>query len=136
MTINWEEHRMGTGVETVDQQHQEMIYMLNGLLEAGHQGRGREEVGRTMKFLEEYVVKHFAHEEAVMDRHNCPAADENRRAHQAFLAELRLMAGRLEIEGPTLTFVNDLRARIVDWLIEHIMNCDAELKRSVQSEAA
>ena len=65
MAIEWTED-LATGVPEIDAQHKELFSRINRLLEACNQGQGRAEVGKTLAFLEEYVLIHFSTEEKIM----------------------------------------------------------------------
>lgn len=136
MAFEWGERTMGTGVASLDEQHRELIRIVNQLMDAGYNQRGRSEVGQTLEFLGKYVREHFAREEELMDLHNCPVATQNKQAHQAFLVEFDRLARRFEDEGPTQEFIFAVRTRLVDWLIRHISMVDTRLRGCVEAEAA
>lgn len=63
--IDWTED-LSVGVAEIDRQHQELFFQVNQLLEACHQAKGKEAVGKIVGFLENYVVRHSAKEEDYM----------------------------------------------------------------------
>lgn len=129
----WEEP-MKTGDDIVDLQHKELIHRLNLLLHAMHRGQVTQEVESMLEFLDSYIVQHFSHEEALMDRVQCPLASANRKAHAEFLkrfASLRVQVQR----GPdaaSLVAVKMLRD-LSEWLIVHILHIDARMLPYVQA---
>ena len=127
---------MGTGVESVDQEHQELVRMLNQLMEACDQGKAHDEIGKMIAFLGEYAKTHFSNEESIMDTLNCPVAARNKAAHAKFLAEFTEMAKEFEAEGPTLAFVMTVQQKIIRWLMSHIEGCDRQLKECVTTGSA
>ena len=50
---------MATGVGSIDEQHQELIRMINKLHRSCRAGAGKEELQGMMNFLAEYVGTHF-----------------------------------------------------------------------------
>lgn len=136
MAFEWDERIMGTGVPSIDRQHQELLGRMKELFDADFQGKGKEEVRRMLEFLGVYVKEHFAHEEALMAHHGCPAAERNRQAHAAFLKEYVAMTQRYDREGPTSGIVLEVATRLLNWLVSHIQACDTELKACVEREAA
>ena len=52
MAIEWTKD-LETGVALIDEQHKELFDRVNKLLAASSQGRGKEEVGSLLGFLEE-----------------------------------------------------------------------------------
>jgi hemerythrin len=64
MGIPWTDS-LAVGIPEIDQQHQELFLRLERLLR-GIVGGEREEVGRLLEFLGDYVVRHFGAEERWM----------------------------------------------------------------------
>lgn len=126
--ITWQESRMGTGVASIDAQHQELIAMINRLHVACLEQRGQEEIRSMMRFLAEYVQRHFRHEEEIMERHACPSKDRNRAAHQKFLADFSALAERFEADSAATTVLLDLRKLVAEWLTTHICSIDTGLR--------
>jgi hemerythrin len=72
---------LAVGVDQIDRQHQELFARTNGLLSAMAQGKGREEVGKTVSFLESYVGTHFRDEEKLMASHSVPNPEVHKGLH-------------------------------------------------------
>ena len=125
--IKWDEDRMATGVESIDEQHQELIKMINGLHRACLAGAGKEELKRMMGFLAAYVQTHFAHEEGLMAEHRCPSMGANKAAHAQFLQKFGKLNADFEAHGPTTGMLLDLRSLVGDWLARHICTVDTKL---------
>lgn len=64
MILNWD-NSLSVGNDNIDNQHKELFYRLNKLLEAMKEGKGKSEVINTLDFLEVYVIKHFNYEEEI-----------------------------------------------------------------------
>jgi len=129
MPVNWD-LTMATGVAKIDQQHQELIAKLNSLLEAMQKGRGKDEIGKLIAFLGEYVKKHFADEEAEMERVKCPAAVANRIAHQQFIKRFGDIRDRFNKDGTSPKLIIDVQQALLDWFIAHIRSIDTKLALS------
>ena len=56
--ISWDA-RLETKHTKIDEQHKALIQAFNDLHVAMKQGKGKEEVGRTLTFLKDYTVTHF-----------------------------------------------------------------------------
>ena len=69
---------MTTGIDELDQQHQELIRRVNAFAEALSTGAGAGQVAELLDFCLAYAEQHFALEEAHMERLNCPAAQIGR----------------------------------------------------------
>ncbi|HYG23625.1 MAG TPA: bacteriohemerythrin [Verrucomicrobiae bacterium] len=127
--IRWEQDRMTTGVESIDEQHQELIKMINELHRACVAGAGKDELGRMMNFLAAYVQTHFAHEEELMSTHRCPTSAANKAAHLKFLQSFTRLKANFEEHGPTTSMLLDLQSLVGDWLATHICSIDTGLRK-------
>ncbi len=135
-SISWDEAAMNSGVKSVDDQHKELIRMLNNFVEAATSGKGKEELAKMIGFLGDYTKRHFAHEEQMMALHKCPFAAHNKEEHAKFLADFTNLANHFQKEGPTLAFVMEAQTRVMHWLNTHIRGCDAKLRSCVKAKAA
>lgn len=130
MAIAWSE-KYATHVESVDKQHQTIIEEINHLLDLMSQGKARSEIGSVIEFLNEYTKNHFADEERIMAQHNCPAAEENKKQHAIFLAKIAEYKEMLKDEGSSTVVTIDVKKELMDWLINHIVKIDMQLKDCV-----
>jgi hemerythrin len=128
MRIRWNEMLMGSGVDSIDDQHRALLDALGDLLCATQQGRARDEVLGMIDFLEGYAANHFAHEETVMSAQRCPVACANKRAHAAFINNLATMRADYEQHGATPAVTEQIQKNLINWLSAHICGCDARLK--------
>ncbi|WCJ58973.1 bacteriohemerythrin [Fontisphaera persica] len=124
----WDAKTMATGVPEVDAQHQELIARLNRLHEAIRRCAGPEEVQPMLQFLGEYAQRHFGDEEAVMEKRRCPAHQANKAAHRRFLEQYTRLVQEYERKGASLTVLNQLREMTENWLVNHILKVDTQLR--------
>jgi hemerythrin-like metal-binding protein len=127
--IQWDENRMATGVKPVDSQHQELIRRINELHDGCVRGTVREQLMEQLAFLGEYVKKHFAHEEAIMDQHQCPSRTMNRAAHAKFLNDYTEIVEMVQRNGATTHVALKLKQMLGDWLANHICRIDTGLRQ-------
>lgn len=114
------------GVDVIDEQHKELFSRTNRLLEACQEGRGREVVGETLKFLEDYVKTHFATEESLMEKYAYPEFVAHKQLHQGF-TEAFMKLKEEAAKGTGLTLVTQVNKTVVDWWIHHILKVDKKL---------
>ncbi len=126
--VVWDAAQMATGVESVDEQHRELICRLNRLHHACRQGRGKAELREMMGFLASYVQEHFRHEEEIMAQHNCPSKAANKAAHAKFLRDFTDLATAFEADGNSTSVLLDLGRLVGDWLGNHICTVDRKLR--------
>lgn len=126
MTIAWDPTLL-TGDAVIDGQHQELFRRLDGLIEAIRAGRSREEVGRTIVFLHEYVVEHFAAEETLMVARGYPGLSDHRAEHDAYVKEIRLLEAELQRDGPSTGLTVRVSTQLNSFLRSHILRTDRAL---------
>ncbi len=123
MAIEWTED-LAVGVEIIDDQHKELYQRINRLLEACTQSKGREVVGETIKFLEDYVVTHFGQEEGYMQKYNYPDYLKHKGYHEEFIKSFEELKAKFESDGPGPHIVIMTNRVVVGWLNSHIRNVD------------
>lgn len=135
MAIQWTT-TMSTGVSELDEEHRRLIEWINRLTAAMKSGNGRQEILEILTFLVRYAEEHFTNEEHCMNRHRCPAAKANRKAHSEFLYMVSEMRDAVERDGPTWLSMMQLNAALGEWLRSHIMHVDVRLRRCIQDANA
>jgi hemerythrin len=132
-TISWDTS-MTTGVDSLDNQHKQLIAWLNDLLAAMSLGRGRGEVQGLLDKLGGYAVMHFGHEEDCMARYSCPVAAQNMAAHADFVATFSSFREEYERDGASAHLVVRLESELMRWLTSHIKRTDTQLAPFVKSD--
>ena len=127
-----------TGNSKIDSQHRALISQINRLEEMAHNTNpNRQEVEfilNLVDFVENYTKMHFAHEEDCMNRHRCPAHQENKAAHGQFLEFFREFKRRFEAEGCRPTVLKELHDTCSSWIQDHILKIDTRLKPCLDAE--
>lgn len=119
------------GVELIDRQHRELIDRINKLLAGIREGRGREETFALMRFLQEYVIEHFRAEEGFMLRNHYAEYEAHKEIHDAFIADLEVLAATLENNGIDSELVVNVNQKVINWMVAHIFMIDKGLKNCV-----
>ena len=101
------------------------IFLLT--FDAGRQGRGKEQVGEMLEFLDSYTRKHFADEERYMRSIAYPGYDEQKKAHASFIAQLEKLRSDYDSSGGSLTVVINANKMVIDWLTKHISVMDKKI---------
>ncbi|MEK6776135.1 MAG: bacteriohemerythrin [bacterium] len=126
MAIQWTEE-LGTGVDMIDNQHKELFKRINDLLDACGQGKGIEEVGKIIGFLEDYVVTHFSTEEKYMTQYDYPDQLTHKGQHRHFINNFSDLKKQFETDGAGVHIVILTNRVVVDWLNSHIRKVDKAL---------
>lgn len=126
MAITWDP-TLKTGIPEIDAQHEELFRRLDALLQAIRGGRSRDEVGRTLAFLEDYVSHHFAAEEGQMQARAYPGLADHRAEHEAFRADLRALEAEFLRDGASASLIIRVNTQLTGWLRSHIYRTDRAL---------
>lgn len=126
MGLNWDV-TLATGIGSIDNQHKELFSRINLLLAAMKEGKGKEEVFKTLDFLEGYVIKHFNEEEEIQKKNSYPKYDIQHRQHEEFKGELKDLRKVFEANGSSGAFVINLQQKMSNWWKSHIKDLDKDL---------
>jgi hemerythrin len=124
----WTE-QFATGVALVDTQHKMLIEKINFLEKIlGGPLPPKEKCDELVNFLGSYVGTHFKFEEGCMERAKCPMHEKNKQAHTAFLSLFGKFKTRYLAEGPKVELLKELHGAAADWIKNHILSIDIQLK--------
>lgn len=126
-TIPWDES-LRVGIDTIDQQHQQLIEHLNLLMVALRENKAKSEIETIINFLDRYIARHFGFEENCMSAYNCPVACNNKEAHGYFRKTFEEIKTQFRTEGASLSLVLKVNRNLLDWFINHIRKIDMQLK--------
>ncbi len=118
---------LATGVNEIDDQHKELFRIINELLYACNQGKGKEEVNKTIQFLDYYIIQHFETEEKAMQKSGYQEYTSHRAQHAQFIKNLSDLKKEIELEGVGVNIVIKTNHLVVDWLVNHIRKTDIQL---------
>lgn len=118
--------KLETGNEIIDGEHRELIEAVNRLLDACSQGKGRAFMDETIRFLNNYVDKHFSHEEQLQKKSGYPSLEAHRAFHEKYKQTLKEITSQISAAGPTITELGKLNGHI-GVLITHISTEDRKL---------
>ena len=123
MAIEWRQD-LSTGINEIDNQHKELFRRINFLLDACNHGKGREEIGKIVQFLEDYVFTHFGAEEEYMQRYNYQGYSTHKAQHSGFIKDFTDLKKQLLEEGPAFHIIIRTKNLLVDWILNHIRKID------------
>ena len=123
MAIQWTED-LAVGVREIDEQHKELFRMINQMLEACNQGKGKSVLTELLGFLENYVVDHFGTEEKLMQQYDYPDYLSHKDHHGQFIKSFKELKDEMEKTGPGTHIVIMTNRVVVGWLNSHIRNVD------------
>lgn len=111
-----------TGVKIIDDQHRQMVQMVNDLNRSIEEGRDDAELKSRFSALLAFTGTHFATEEMLMDHNRYPQVEEHKKQHLSLLHDLQLIAREFN-QGAELRLLQSIK----DWLLGHIQHTDKPL---------
>lgn len=129
----WDDN-FNTGLPTIDEQHRNLVRLLNLL--ASHVAFRSDELllDRLFDALSDYTVYHFTSEEAIWreflpdDQHEI----EHRKTHAFFVQEVTRMRSELA-SRPLIEVAEEVLGFLARWLASHILESDRYMAYTVQA---
>jgi len=115
-----------TGNTIIDGEHRELFKAVNAMMDACTKGQGRASIEPTIKFLLDYVNKHFAHEEELQLKSKYPGMASHKQFHADYTRKLRMLAGAIPSAGPSVADLAAINQHIAV-LVSHIRTEDKRL---------
>ena len=137
--LMWNEN-FATGDKMIDEQHRvlfDTINRLEGLLfQTNPNHEEIEFILGLVTYLESYIKDHFQLEEGCMEQHRCPAHAQNKIAHAQFIARFEEFRRHCRAEGFRLELLSQLHQSLHQWIEQHILRVDIQLKPCLARTAA
>lgn len=119
--IAWNED-LSVQIESIDEQHQKLIAMLNELFTALKNDEEKAYLQKLLQGLADYTVEHFRDEEKLMQDKGYPEYAEHKTQHEGFVTKVsefkeKFEAGEEMLAVEVLDFISD-------WIYSHIMGVD------------
>ncbi|WP_028329034.1 bacteriohemerythrin [Brachyspira alvinipulli] len=121
--IRWE-NKYKTGYKRIDDQHKELVNIINDLYSIGVDGDfDNEEVKKSfsdiLKRAIDYATYHFSYEEKIMSAIDYSASKDHITRHRAF--SVKVVDEVNMYENGNKIVIEDFITFLRDWLINHIM---------------
>lgn len=115
------------GNTTMDSHHQKLFDIINKLHADLVAKKGKDALASTVKELLDYTKYHFGAEEELMKRANYPGYNDQKKAHEAFIAQIVQYQNDLS-NGKELMVSANITNTLVNWLSAHIAQMDKNYK--------
>ncbi len=123
---------MITGVNTIDCSHRWLFIMVDDLLCAMDEGKGRKALDRIFEYLD-YYVKKLQSEEIMMIGYNYDRYPLQKIEHRQFVRDISRLREEFDARGATLHLVVQTQKKLCDWLADHVKKEDKQLGAFVKS---
>lgn len=119
--IKWSDTDYSVGIKTIDEQHKELIVLINQIYQALIDRNVQEVSAEVLDKLESYAKFHFGFEEMIFKKIGYEYSEEHILKHQAFTDQIKLFKEQMG-NGQDVVFAitNYLR----DWLRNHVQKED------------
>jgi hemerythrin-like metal-binding protein len=119
---------MAVNIRAIDDQHKQLINMINELASAMKSGSGKDVLNDMLVDLAAYADYHFKTEEELFKQYNYPNTDKHVEEHKSFRDHVEKFNDRYQQKknlGITVEILNFL----TDWLSNHIKKTDKEYSK-------
>ncbi|MDR2607207.1 MAG: hemerythrin family protein [Treponema sp.] len=116
-----------TGNATIDEQHKQLFKAVNELIKTCDQGKGTEELKKSLDFLTNYTIQHFFDEEKIQQKYKYPDYENHRQLHEKFKKDVRDLSVKMIMKGASPELLGEVQSKIGDWLLTHIRVQDLKL---------
>ena len=114
-----------TGIEPLDEQHKEMLQLLQSLALVMKEPERQSEQEDILIRLRDHAFKHFDFEENLMVRHGFPGLAHHRRIHDDTRRHLNFLASMYPAYKQMVP--SGVLEYLLNWLLEHISEEDFTL---------
>ncbi|HET97260.1 MAG TPA: bacteriohemerythrin [Desulfurivibrio alkaliphilus] len=119
--FSWKED-YSVNIREIDDQHKELVAMINELHEAMMQQRAKDILGKILNRLASYCASHFATEERLMQTHGYPDYAAHKVKHDKMTA--KVLALQSDLKANKLNLTVEVSQFLRDWLDKHILGTD------------
>lgn len=124
--IEWDDS-MSIGLYLIDEQHRELVTLINNISDALERNADRSEVSRFIRRFYDYTVTHFQTEESLMDHETYP--DYFTQVYEHLDCSMKALEfHRSFVEDPEFDLAGFLEY-IVNWFVSHTTGIDQGLAR-------
>ena len=120
--MTWTEE-MSVGVKVLDNDHKELIRLLNELNDGIEAGRTRATLESVLEGLLRYTKVHFAREERFFAQTGFPGAAAHKAEHDHLTRRVMNLQSRFE-SGQSLELALEAINFLKQWLAGHVQGCD------------
>jgi hemerythrin len=117
-------------IKAIDQQHQELVNILNRLFIAVCKREGDQAIAGILDALMSYTQTHFALEERLMQMAKYKDLEAHKVEHKKLIEELDQLCKMHLIEEKTIYF--EMLKFLKSWLKEHILGIDTKYSEALQ----
>jgi hemerythrin-like metal-binding protein len=129
--IEWSD-TLSVGIQTIDEQHKQLVAIINELHDAMMARQSREVLGTTFDRLVAYTEYHFGEEAKLFEKHGYAETREHLAAHDALTGRVRELNAEFKEGNAAISM--ELMDFLRDWLRNHIIGTDKKYAPFLKSK--
>ncbi|NIA15135.1 MAG: bacteriohemerythrin [Nitrospiraceae bacterium] len=114
------------GVPSLDEQHKQLVSMLNLLLSHSEATVRSEAISELLTRMTKYALNHFKTEEELMEKYAYPELSVHKQEHKTY--RLKVAALCQETMDHKALVPEELRQYLMGWWINHILKTDMKYR--------
>lgn len=123
--LSWKKE-YSMGIPKIDEQHKELINLINILSNAYNQKRETPALDYATQKLLEYTLFHFATEELFFQTYQYDEAEEHKKEHAFFIKKISRF--KKDFDESKVNLTQEMIAFLNGWITHHIMNVDQKYR--------
>lgn len=121
-----------TGISEVDNQHKQLVDILNKLYEAMSVGKGKDVLESIFNELTSYTITHFSSEEKYMVVYAFPDTQNHKAQHKKLIEEVTRFKNDYA-NGNSKISIN-LANYLKNWILNHIQGSDKQMGKYLKDK--
>jgi len=124
--IKWNDKKMSIGIKLIDDEHKQLLQIINDLSISIHKNCQKEEIVSIVDRLIDYSKYHFAREEKYFDEFNYEDATAHKHQHELFINKFEKIKNKIKLEDELCNIIltEEVFLYLVKWLLNHISGSD------------
>ena len=131
--IEWTQE-LSVGIESLDQQHQNLVEILNKFNEGRRRGRGTKIMNNILNEIIGYTQEHFAFEERLLEEAGYPGLKLHQSQHRQLIQKIERFQFDFIQQNRRITA--EMGEFLNYWLTSHILKDDKEYSECLQGATA
>ena len=113
------------GIPSIDEQHKQLIALINKLNQAMAEGESTSVVADILKGLTEYTRFHFSFEEELLNQYDYPLTKDHQQEHARLIDRVEQFNFDFT-QDPGGSISLELMHFLTNWLVSHIQGSDRD----------
>ncbi|MGN7611704.1 bacteriohemerythrin [Magnetococcales bacterium HHB-1] len=127
----WDD-RWNTNILSVDQEHKRLYEIFVSLNDACLEGLEGSVIQSIIEELLDYTDKHFANEEAMLEKYGYKNLEEHQAIHRDLKEQVKAFKEKILSSSDRTAVAYEVGAFVETWLIQHILEEDFKYLKHVE----